>query len=95
VTALNDLISLVSIVSKPAYFQVRSHQSWMQHSLENIGAEPVGRFNLLVKHLSIPQKALAVNGMRSRVEQTQAKPTVPIIQNITGDSVVIKTEESG
>lgn len=93
--ALNDLIALVSLVTKPAFIQVRSHQSWMQYALEEIGAEQVGRFNLLVKHLSIAQKALAPNGLRARVEQTQAKPTVPIIQNIVGESAAIKSEDSG
>lgn len=92
---LTDLTALVSLVNKPAYIQVRSHQSWMQTALEEIGAEPLGRFNLLVKHLTITQKVLAPNSLRSRVEQTQAKPTVPIIQNFSGDCATINREESG
>lgn len=95
VVALNALIELVSLVNKPAYMQVRSHQSWLHNALEEIGAEPSGRFNLLVKHLAIAQKALVPNGLRSRVERAQAKPTVPIIQSMTGDSTAVKTEETG
>ena len=95
VAALNALIELVSLVNKPAYMQVRSHQSWLHNSLEEIGAEPSGRYNLLVKHLAIAQKVLVPNGLRSRVERTQAKPTVPIIQSMTRDSAVVKTKETG
>ncbi len=95
VMALNALTELVSLVDKPAYIQVRSHQSWLQNALGEIGAEPSGRFNLLVKHLAVAQKVLVPNGLRSRVERTQPKPTVPIIQSMTGDSTAVKTEETG
>ena len=95
VEILQTLTDLVSLVSKPAFIQIRSHQSWLQSALEEIGSQPVGRYNLLVKHLAIAQKVLVPNGLRSRVERTQAKPTVPIIQNMAGDGSAVKTEETG
>jgi hypothetical protein len=95
VEILQTLTDVVSLVSKPAYIQIRSHQSWLQTALEEIGSQPVGRYNLLVKHLAIAQKVLVPNGLRSRVERTQAKPTVPIIQNMAGDGVAGKTKETG
>ncbi len=95
VEILKTLTDLVSLVSKPAFIQIRSHQSWLQSALEEIGSQPVGRYNLLVKHLAITQKVLAPNGLRSRVERAQAKPTVPIIQSMTGDGVAVKNQETG
>jgi len=95
VEILKTLTDLVSLVSKPAFIQIRSHQSWLQTALEEIGFQPVGRYNLLVKHLAIGQKVLAPNGLRSRVERTQAKPTVPIIQNMAGDGAAVKSKETG
>jgi hypothetical protein len=95
VEILKTLTDLVSLVNKPAYIQIRSHQSWLQSALEEIGSQPVGRYNLLVKHLAIAQKVLVTNGLRSRVERAQAKPTVPIIQNMAGDGASVKTQETG
>jgi len=95
VEVLKTLTDLVSLVSKPAFIQIRSHQSWLQSALEEIGSQPVGRYNLLVKHLAIAQKVLVPIGLRSRVERTQAKPTVPIIQNLAGDGAEVKTQETG
>jgi hypothetical protein len=95
VEILKSLTNLVSLVSKPAFIQIRSHQFWLQSALEEIGSQPVGRYTLLVKHLAIGQKALASNAIRSRAEQAQPKPTVPIIQNLTADCAPVKSKETG
>lgn len=77
---------------KPVYLQVRSHQSWLQPSLGELGAQSTGQYTLLVKHLAIAQKSVVTNGQRSRVERAHAKPTVPIIQNLSQDVSAVDTK---
>jgi hypothetical protein len=77
---------------KPVYLQVRSHQSWLQPSLGDMGAQSIGQYTLLVKHLAIAQKSAVTNGQRSRVERAQAKPTAPFIQNLSKDVSAANTK---
>jgi len=77
---------------RPLYLQVRSHQSWLQPSLTELGAQSTGQYTLLVKHLAIAQKSAVTNGQRSRVERAQAKPTVPIIQNLSQETPAVDTK---
>jgi hypothetical protein len=83
-----DLFEKFSDPSRSVYIRVRSHQSWLASSLETLGAEPIGQFMLLVKHLAVSQKAAVTNEQRARADSRQAKPTVPILRNLTpGDTL--------
>jgi hypothetical protein len=72
--------------SRPLYMQIRSHQSWLNTALEDCGAQTTGEYTLLVKHLAVGQKVSVPNGARVRTEARQAKPTIPILRNMTGDA---------
>ncbi len=85
---LQDLFEKFSDASRSVYIRVRSHQSWLNSSLETLGAQPVGQYMLLVKHLAVSLKAAVTNEQRARADARQAKPTVPILRNLTpGDTL--------
>ena len=52
------LANLPNRLSRPVYVCLRSYQSWLESTMEELGAEPSQRQAMLVKHLAIPQKAL-------------------------------------
>jgi hypothetical protein len=83
---LCELSECFSGLSRPVYMQIRSHQSWLNTSLEDCGAQASGEYTLLVKHLAVGQKVSVPNGARARVEARQAKPTIPILHNMTRDA---------
>jgi len=86
IALLRDLAGLFSNSPRPVYLQIRSHQSWLNPSLEELGAQPSGQYTLLVKHLAVAQKAAVINGQRVHADPRQAKPTVPIMRNLTPDA---------
>ena len=61
---LQNLAGMFSNSQRPVYLQVRSHQSWLNPSLDELGAQPSGQYTLLVKHLAATQKAAVPNGQR-------------------------------
>ncbi len=83
---LCELPGRFSGFSHPVYMQIRSHQSWLNTALEDCGAQTIGEYTLLVKHLAVGQKVTVPNGARVRAEARQAKPTIPILRNMTGDA---------
>lgn len=72
-------------LGQPIYVQVRSYQAWLLDALAKIGGEESLRFTLLVKHLTVKQRngVIVTNG--KRVENRQAEPTAPLVNNIKGD----------
>jgi hypothetical protein len=55
--SLNNLLSNIPYRrSRPAYICVRSYQSWLEHAMENLGAEAGPRQAVMVRHLAIFQK---------------------------------------
>lgn len=44
--------------SRPVYICVRSYQPWLEHALEELGAEPGPSQAVMVKHLAVPKKAM-------------------------------------
>lgn len=44
--------------SRPVYVCIRSYQSWLESTLDEVGAEPGERQAVMVKHLAPPQKAV-------------------------------------
>jgi len=75
---LRDLIRRLSPrQGRPIYLAVRSYQSWLEGTLEELGAQPGQRQALLVKHLAAVQRVLATN-RRVVIEGAKAEPTAPI-----------------
>jgi hypothetical protein len=94
---LSDFLSyLPNRLSRPVYLCVRSYQSWLEPSIESLGAEPSPRQAMLVKHLAIPQKALRALSIPA-IEGGRPEITAPIshaqsLQPQNGGGVVTKLE---
>jgi hypothetical protein len=84
------LTNLPNRHSRPLYLCIRSYQSWLETTVEELGGESSPRQAIMVKHLAIPQKALrtfslpALEGGRpevsapvSRVQPTSAPAAQP------------------
>ena len=66
--------------SRPLYICVRSYQSWLETTLEDLGAEPGPRQAVMVKHLSVPQKAVRAFALPA-LEGGQPEITAPIVRS--------------
>jgi hypothetical protein len=56
---LLDLLDrLTNSRGKPVYLCVRSYQSWLEHALEELGAEPGPVQAVMVKHLAIAKRVI-------------------------------------
>jgi hypothetical protein len=74
---LQDLFrSLPRQTSRPVYVCIRSYQSWLENTLEFLGAEAGPRQAVLAKHLAINQKVGRVFAMPS-LEGGQADLSAP------------------
>ncbi len=62
--------------SRPAYFCLRSYQSWLAAPLEELGAEAGPSQAVMVKRLAVPIKALAPRKLPA-IEGGQTKITTP------------------
>jgi len=71
---------------RPLYLQVRSHQSWLNTALEELGAQTSASYVLMTKHLAASQKVSVESRVRHGTEVRQAKPTVPILHNLASDT---------
>lgn len=63
--------------SKPVYVCVRSYQSWLEHTLEELGMNAGPRQAVMVKHMAIAQKADLRNALPA-LERGQPEITTPI-----------------
>ncbi len=77
---INLLQNLPSRRSRPIYLCVRSYQSWLEPSIEDIGAESSPRQAVMVKHLAAPQKAVRSYALPA-LEGGQAEATTPIMRS--------------
>lgn len=77
---LGDLIHYLRSMGKPVYFPVRSYQSWVSDTLEELGAKSSPRRALMVKHLAAPILAEQGVTLRKRLESRSAEPTASIVQ---------------
>jgi hypothetical protein len=66
--------------SRPLYICVRSYQSWLETTLEDLGAESSPRHAVMVKHLAIPQKAGRAFALPA-LEGGQPEVTAPIVRS--------------
>lgn len=69
--------SLPHQTSRPVYICIRSYQSWLENTLDDLGAEPGPRQAVMVKHLAINQKAGRVFAIPA-LEGGQADLSAPI-----------------
>lgn len=69
--------------SRPVYVCVRSYQSWLEPAIESLGAEPGPRQAVMVKNLTVQQKALralslpVLNGGHAEVSAPLARISQP------------------
>jgi len=63
--------------SRPVYVCVRSYQSWLEHTLEELGSKPGPRQAVMVKHMAIAQKA-DIRSALPALEGGQPEITAPI-----------------
>ncbi len=78
--------------NRPLYLQVRSHQSWLNTALEEMGARASAAYVLMTKHLAASQKVGVESRVRQGAEARQAKPTVPILHNLASDTPPTETK---
>jgi hypothetical protein len=65
-------------LSRPVYLCVRSYQSWLESSIEEVGGEPGFRQAVMVKHLAVQQKLLRPVAMPV-LDGGQPEVTTPIV----------------
>lgn len=64
---------------RPVYLCVRSYQSWLEASMEALGAEPGPRQAVMVKRLTLARRVVQPAALPV-LEGKQAEPTVPFAQ---------------
>lgn len=87
VELLKDILNhLPSLLGRPVYMTVRSYQAWLEMHLEELQWRAAPRQALLVKHLTIAQRATLQNERLSMIENRRAEPTTPIVHNLARSS---------
>ena len=71
---------LPSRSSRPVYVCVRSYQSWLEHTLEELGSKAGPRQAVMVKHMAIAQKADLRSALPA-LEGGQPEITAPITRS--------------
>jgi hypothetical protein len=64
---------------RPVFLCVRSYQSWLEASMEALGARPGPRQAVMVKRLAVTRRVVQPAALPV-LEGKQAEPTVPIVQ---------------
>lgn len=72
--------------SRPVYLCIRSYQSWLEPTIEDLGAEAGPRQAVMVKHLAVPQKSVRVFALPA-LEGGHPEVSAPIAR--TGVSKII------
>ncbi|UCH59898.1 MAG: hypothetical protein JSV61_00055 [Anaerolineales bacterium] len=89
-----NLIALLSNlphrVSRPVYMCLRSYQSWLEPTMEHVGAEPSPRQAMMVRHVAIPQKALRAFTLPA-IEGGHPEATAPISRARVSQSEAVKS----
>lgn len=67
--------------SRPVYLCVRSYQSWLEPSIEDLGAQAGPRQAVMVRHLAIPQK-YARKYLLPALERGRPEVSAPITRRI-------------
>jgi len=66
--------------SRPVYICVRSYQSWLESTIEDLGAEAGPRQAVMVKHLAVAQKAARSFALPA-LDGGQPEVTAPIVRS--------------
>lgn len=79
---LTDLLhQLPSRMGRPLYLSVRSYQTWLESSLQQLNGETLPRQALLVKHLVQAQR-VEVPARLGVLENRQAEPTATMVTQL-------------
>jgi hypothetical protein len=70
---------LSPLLGRPVFLAVRSYHSWLESSLDGMGASAGPRQALLVKHLVNIQRSPAWNHRRGLLEHVKTEPTSPMV----------------
>ncbi len=82
VSLLKSLPSALGpLLGRPIYMAVRSYQSWLENTLTDLDAKSSPRQALMVKHLTLAQRALLTAHL-VQIEGRQAEPAKSVAQNI-------------
>lgn len=73
---VEQLQNLPNRHSRPVFLCVRSYQSWLEHVIQETGAEPFVRQAVMVRHLAATKK-MAETYKLPAINGTQAEPTAP------------------
>lgn len=80
---LADLLhNLPMRLGRPVYLSVRSYQSWLETSLQQMDGQYTPRQALMVKHLVSAQRVESLQSRLAVLENRQAEPTVSIARTI-------------
>ena len=72
---------LLTRLGRPVYIAVRSYQAWLEVALDELNASVSPRQALMVKHLALAQRAAQTNPRLAVLENRQAEPSAPMVQN--------------
>lgn len=87
---LDDLIlNIPNRRSRQVYVCVRSYQPWLEHALEELGAEPGPSLAVMVKHLAVPNKVELPLEVPT-IEGSQPEVTASIANTGDGDSSLVR-----
>lgn len=87
---IEDEVSLVKslpaalgpLLGRPVFLAVRSYQAWLENTLTNLDAKSTPRQALMVKHLTLAQRAL-LTARLVQIEGRQAEPAKSVAQNMS------------
>jgi len=78
--------ALGPLLGRPIYLAVRSYQAWLENTLTDLDAKSSPRQALMVKHLTLAQRAL-LTARLVQIEGRQAEPAKSVAQNISHPDV--------
>ncbi|OGO25820.1 MAG: hypothetical protein A2136_00570 [Chloroflexi bacterium RBG_16_54_11] len=64
--------------NRPLYICIRSYQSWLESAVEALGAQQGPRQAVMVRHLTIAQRAKQTYPLPAAMNGTHPEPTAPI-----------------
>jgi hypothetical protein len=73
----------IHLFGRPVYIAIRSYQAWLESAMEEMHARVTPRQALFVKHLMSAQRVPVTNKRLGVLEQHQAEPTAPMINNFS------------
>jgi hypothetical protein len=75
--------NLYPLLGRPVYLVVRSYHAWLEETLEEQGDCFTSRQALMVKHLSVTQRAAVPNAYRKVIEQKPTEASTPLVHNLS------------